>query len=91
MSVRKKTWKLLWMEASELVKIKSGATAQDGRYVEVELDESDLPTLNKELSALQKHKAMMQSADIMIVKYMLDAGIFTQEFATQRLQEIKSR
>lgn len=73
------------------MKVISGATAQDGRYVSVELDEADLPTLNAELPALSKHKAMMQAADTMLVKYMEDAGILTPDYAQQRLKEILSR
>lgn len=72
------------------MKVKSGASASDGRYLEVELEESDL-NLPSEIGAMEKHKKMMQEADLLIVKYMLDAGLFTKDYALSRLKEIKSR
>lgn len=72
------------------MKIVSGATASDGRHISVELEESDiegdLPT-----NVAAKHKKMMQVADILVVKYFVDAEIFTADYGKQRMKEIQSR
>lgn len=71
------------------MKVVSGATAADGRYVSVELEESDVPNLPEKYGP--KHVAMMKAADALIVKYFYDAGVFTSEYAAQRMKEINSR
>lgn len=74
------------------MKIVTGATAQDGRYVSVELDESDIASIDlSEMSPLQKHKEMMRQGDILITMYFKDVGIFSHDYAVQKLKEIKSR
>lgn len=80
------------LERSDGVKIVTGATAQDGRHVSVELDEADITSVDlSEMSLLQKHKEMMKQGDILITMYFKDAGIFSQDYAVQKLKEIKSR
>lgn len=73
------------------MKIITGATSSDGRHISVELEESDIERDLSELSLAKKHKVMMQHGDLLIVSYFRDAGVFTKDYAEQRIREITSR
>jgi hypothetical protein len=65
--------------------------AGGGKVIGITLTDDDMQDVDGwlSLSTGQRFRAMSNRADALIVQYMLRRGDISQEFAAQRLQEIK--
>ena len=77
------------------MKVTSSAS-MNGQGFEVELDEQDMLLQVSEdvwraSSLTRRHSMMMKVADLLIVRYMKDAGLISSEYAETRYAEIARR
>ena len=77
--------------------VSSAVSHGKGGSFSVELDVSDVvpSTISQEhwdsLSLQGKHRAMMQEADMMVVRYLWESNIISGDYAAQRIAEICAR
>jgi len=67
-----------------------------GQHASVELSDEDMigkftPEQWDSMSLLQKHHAMMNVGDTLLVDYMRAAGMISEEFFRGRITQIKAR
>lgn len=63
-----------------------------GKKYGVELDETDMTTVDgwTNLPLVEKHRAMSDRADILLIDLMRRRGDISSEFAAQRIREIQT-
>lgn len=61
------------------------------QFIEVELDDADMADQPgfADLATPARFKAMSQRADLMVVKYLMENGHISEEYAAQRVREIR--
>lgn len=71
------------------MQVRSGARP-NGKYIEVTLDEDDVfPDGAGPTTLADKWRSMSKTADTLLVEYMARNGDISNEFAAQRLAEIR--
>jgi hypothetical protein len=63
-----------------------------GQTVEVELDDGDMADVEgwDAMALSEKWKTMTVRADTLVIEYMLRNGHISQEYAQQRIRELRS-
>lgn len=76
------------------MQVTSGATTQHGQTLTVTLTEDDVRAYGVDLDSIkphEKHRVMMQYADLMVVQYLMDAHLITPDYGVARREEIMAR
>lgn len=69
-------------------------TGPTGKHAAVELTDDDMRSVHADWDTkplLERHRAMMNTGDLLMVDYLRASGEITAEFARARVSEIKSR